>query len=176
MPQVTKVTLQDLRGAIRQFASSSDDDLTPLVERGEAKGFGDGETIFFEGQPARALYFLVRGNVRIHRKLETGTQVDLAVLAEGAIFGEVALLADTERTASASAQGPVTVLRVPGDMLYTDYREGKTYARFLLLAVARLLAGRLEAMNIRLADMITQQSRGGDLDVFRKKMFQDWTI
>lgn len=176
MPQLTKVAQQDLRGAVPQLAHLADADLAPLIEHGEGKAFGDGETLFFEGQPARALYFLLRGKVRIHRKLPSGTQMDLVVLEQGAIFGEVALLAETERTASGSAQGPVTVLRVPGDMLYADFRDGKRYAQTIFLGVSRLLAGRLEAMNRRLVELTAQQSRGGDLDVFRKKMFQDWTV
>jgi len=176
MPEFTKVTAEALKKAIHQIASLSDAELAPLVTNGEAKSYGDGETIFYEGQSAKALYFLLEGRIRIHRKLSTGTQVDLATLEQGAIFGEVALLADSSRTAAAAADGPITVLRIPGDMLYADYRDGKPYARTLLLAVSRLLAGRLEAMNRRVADMITQQSRGGDLDVFRKKMFQDWTL
>ena len=175
MPNVTKVSSQELRDAVQQLAAVDDSELAMLLGRSEARSFGDGETLFFEGQSANALYFLVRGKVRIHRKLETGAQVDLAVLEQGAIFGEVALLAQTERTASASAQGPVVVVRVPREILQADDEGGRPYAQTLLLAVARLLAGRLEAMNRRLLAMITQQSRGGELDDFRKKMFQDWT-
>lgn len=176
MPQLAKLGHQDLRAAVPPLAKLSDAELTPLLEHGEAKQFGDGETLFFESQPARALYFLVKGKVRIHKRLGSGTQMDLAVLEQGAIFGEVALLAETQRTASASAQGPVVVLRVPGDVLYTDFRDGKQYSRTIFLAMSRLLAGRLEAMNRRVADMVEQQTRGGELDNFRKKMFQDWTV
>lgn len=175
MPKPTDVSPQDLRSAIRQLAAADDAEIAALLARSEVRSFGDGETLFFEGQPAQALYFLIRGNVRIHRTLETGAQVDLAVLEEGAIFGEVALLARTERTASVSAQGPIVVVRVPGDVLQADYAGGKQYAHTLLLAVARLLAARLEAMNRRLSGMITQQSRGSELELFRTKMFQDWT-
>ena len=148
MPNVTKVSSQELRDAVHQLAAVDDSELAMLLGRSEARSFGDGENLFFEGQAAHALYFLVRGNVRIHRKLETGAQVDLAVLEQGAIFGEVALLAQTERTASASAQGPVVVVRVPREILQADYEGGRPYAQTLLLAVARRPGQLVQSWNI----------------------------
>ena len=179
MSQQTRPTLtpQELRSAVAVFEPLSDPDLRLLIEHGEVRSYGDGEMIFHEGAPARALYFLVRGSVRIHRKLPTGAQVDLVTFEKGAIFGEVALLAGgTERNASASSVGQVIALRVPKEKLYADYQDAKPYSLLLLLEVAKLLACRLEAMNRRLADTISSQSHGGELEIFKKKMFTDWTI
>jgi CRP-like cAMP-binding protein len=162
------------------LAPLTDDEVRPLLEKGEFRTYADGESVFAEGQPARALYFLLDGEVRIHRRGSMAPGLDLATLSRGAIFGEVALLARTERTASATALGRVTALRVVGEGLYADYRDGKRHSLVILLAVSRLLAERLEAMNGRLVEALAGRERDGgrgtEIDSFRRKMLQDWTV
>jgi len=175
MSQTSKLGPEELRIAVPALSTLTDEELAPLLAQGEVKTYADGEAIFSEGQPARALYFVVSGTVHIHRKGQGTQRIELADLAQGAIFGEVALLARTERTASASAKGTVTLLRVIGDPLYDDYREGQRYSQVILLRVARFLAERLEAMNRRLVDALAPR-RGGELESFREKMLQDWTV
>lgn len=175
MSKTSKLGPEELRAGVPALATLSDEELAPLLAQGEVRIYADGETIFSEGQPARALYFAISGTVHIHRKGQGSQRIDLADLPPGSIFGEVALLARTERTASASAKGTVTALRVIGDPLYEDYREGKRYSQVILLRVARFLAERLEAMNRRLVDALAPR-RGGELESFREKMLQDWTV
>lgn len=175
MSQTTRIGPAELRAAVPALETLSDEEIAPLFAQGEVRVYADGETLFSEGQPARALYFVVSGRVVIHRKGQGTQRIDLAELGPGAIFGEVALLARTERTASASAKGPVTALRVIGEPLYADYREGKRYSQVILLRVARFLAERLEAMNLRLVDALAPR-KAGELESFREKMLQDWTV
>lgn len=169
------VTAASLRDAVPQLAHLPESDLTALLATGEACSFGDGETLFAEGEPGRALWFLVSGAVGIHKRLPNGRQVDLATLERGAIFGEIAMLAGTNRTASATAKGAVVALRVPGDALFADLAAGRNHAHVLVLAVARTLAARLETMNGRFTESVVLHDRGGDLDDFRRKMMRDWT-
>lgn len=171
-----QVTPATLRSIVAAFETLSDGDLKVLLEHGEIRRFESGHAIFHEGMPARAFYFLLSGTVKIQRQLATGATTELAVFGPGSIFGEVALLAGTERTAAAVSEGQVTVLRVPGDKLWADHRDGKGYAHVIMLAVAKLLASRLEAMNRRFSEAIVQQTSGSELEAFRRKMFQDWTI
>ncbi|MCG3135237.1 MAG: hypothetical protein HMLKMBBP_02755 [Planctomycetes bacterium] len=171
-----KVTPATLRATVAAFETLSDADLNVLLDHGEVRHFESSAAIFHEGMPARAFYFLLSGTVQIRRQLTNGATMDVATFGPGSIFGEVALLAGTERTASSYAEGKVTVLRVPGEKLWVDYRDGKSYAQIIMLAVAKLLASRLEAMNRRMSDTLVQQHAGSELAAFRRKMFQDWTI
>ena len=175
-PTHTTLTPAELRAAVPVLADLSDDDLRMLVDHGEVRTYPDGETIFMEGMPARALYFLVSGSVRIFRNVATGAQLDLVRFEPGAIFGEVALLAGTQRTASSAALGDVTALRVPKEKLLADFTDGTACSKHVLFEVAKLLARRLEAMNRRLVDSVSAQAVGGELEVFKRKMLRDWTI
>jgi CRP-like cAMP-binding protein len=79
--------------------------IIPLVER---KQFEDGETIFDEGQPGDAVYFIDTGSVSISRAAAaSGAPAQLAVLGPTDVFGELALVSDQPRSATAKAQGAV---------------------------------------------------------------------
>ncbi len=50
------------------------------------------DPIYLPGDPARSIYFLKKGRVRISRLSEEGKQVTLSILEPGSIFGELAIL------------------------------------------------------------------------------------
>ena len=67
--------------------------------------------IFSEGEPGHELYIIQRGSVKI-TKIVNDNEVLLALLKPGDIFGEMALLEDKPRTASAIAHENSTLLVV----------------------------------------------------------------
>jgi len=67
--------------------------------------------IFSEGQPGEELYIIQRGSVKI-TKIVDNNEVLLAVLKQGDIFGEMALLEAKPRSASAVAYENCTLLAV----------------------------------------------------------------
>lgn len=90
--------------------------LPPEVRRGLIKGasimkFLDGEAIVNEGDSAEELYFILNGEVEVHRK-EHGIPVFINKLHEGQFFGEMAALTRKPRTATVYAMGNVEVLAV----------------------------------------------------------------
>jgi len=74
--------------------------------------FDDGETIFREGDPSNTAYEIVSGNVEIAKRGEDGA-VRLAILDKDEIFGEMGVLDDRKRNATAKAAGPVIVNAIP---------------------------------------------------------------
>ncbi len=62
-----------------------------------------GETIFMEGEPGKALFIILAGRVSICRALNEGEEL-LATLTTGGYFGELALIDDQPRFASARAK------------------------------------------------------------------------
>ena len=82
--------------------------LTPLELRivdgllHERSYLGD-EIIFDEGEEGQALYMVMSGRVLITRQHDSATEV-VAELADGAFFGDMALLDNSPRNAQARAQ------------------------------------------------------------------------
>jgi len=74
--------------------------------------FEPGDVIFREGEPAEAVYFIVSGRVRVDAR-EGGNKGPVAVLGAGDLLGEMALVSNSPRTATAAAQTGVDVLLLP---------------------------------------------------------------
>jgi CRP/FNR family cyclic AMP-dependent transcriptional regulator len=59
--------------------------------------------LFEQGDPARMVYLVKRGKVRISRVTEDGKEITVAVLGQGDLFGEeVVFTSDVERTTQAT--------------------------------------------------------------------------
>ncbi|MFN3659807.1 MAG: Crp/Fnr family transcriptional regulator [Brevinematales bacterium] len=71
--------------------------------------YEDGQIIFLEHEPGNELYIIQEGKVKI-TKLVGNNEVLLAVLKKGDIFGEMALLDNKPRSASAIAFGPTKLM------------------------------------------------------------------
>ncbi len=69
----------------------------------QAERFAPGAALFAEGDVGRALYIVVEGEARIVRRAGTGAEEELARLARGEVFGELALVDDEPRNAGARA-------------------------------------------------------------------------
>jgi CRP-like cAMP-binding protein len=91
-----------------------------LVEQMEAQQFEAGEIAFRQGDPGDRLYLIVEGRFEVLvRGADDPPDADgqpVAVLGEGAYFGEIALLNDQPRNATVRAAAPSTC--------YTLSREG----------------------------------------------------
>lgn len=77
-------------------------------DRLATRKFKPGEAIFKEGQKGQEAFLIQEGYVSVWRT-EDGRRVDLGTRSEGEIVGEMALIDDTERSATVSAGSEVTV-------------------------------------------------------------------
>ncbi len=76
------------------FAELSEPDIDALAGIMNQKTFPKGDAIYFPGDPAKTIYLLIKGRVRITQISDEGKEAILAILAPGDIFGELALLDD----------------------------------------------------------------------------------
>ena len=90
------------------------DALTRLAAALEEKEYGDGQAVFAEGDPGDSMCFIVKGCIRIEKRTQAAGAAPktLAVLEAGDYFGEMALLDQKPRSASAVATGGVRILRL----------------------------------------------------------------
>jgi len=85
-----------------------------LVELNEKK-YTAGDIIFHEGESGKAIYFVLEGSVRIIKKVNAENKT-LHVLGPGSHFGELALIGNTSRFASAVAESDTLLL-----IMYKSY-------------------------------------------------------
>ncbi len=84
-------------------------DISRSVEK-----YHDNQVIFFEHEFGDKAYVILKGNVRI-TKFVNNSEVLLAVLKEGDVFGEMAILENRPRSATATAVGETEVLFIKRD-------------------------------------------------------------
>jgi len=131
------------------FAPLTPTELRLLAANSAYRACAPGERIFGEGPHAQELYLVKSGAVAIRKRAPDGTERDIARFIEGEVFAEMDLLDASPRTASAFADGEVTLLVFPAPGLaFRDLLELKpdAFARILekLLGV---IAGRIRAAN-----------------------------
>jgi CRP-like cAMP-binding protein len=89
------------------FAECSKSELGALATTADELDLREGTVLTREGRPGREFFVLVEGTVRVTKN---GRKV--AELREGDWLGEIALLTQSPRTATATATSPVRILVV----------------------------------------------------------------
>ena len=84
---------------------------SPVKRHNLAAYFRDKEVIFIEHEPGAELYIIQQGSVRI-TKIVDQNEVLLAVLRPGDIFGEMSLLENKPRSATATTHENIVVLAI----------------------------------------------------------------
>lgn len=83
-----------------------------MLEDLERRHYAPKQTIFREGETGDLAYFVEAGLVRIS-KLDGEKQVPLGIIEEGGLFGEMALIDDEPRMASAFAARQSVCVIIP---------------------------------------------------------------
>jgi CRP/FNR family cyclic AMP-dependent transcriptional regulator len=109
-----------------------------------------GTKIFQHGDAGDKLYLILEGRVRISRELAGMGEEALAVLGPGEVFGEMALLDESPRSADARVHESCRLLAVPKDGFDDLLFLHKDLAYEVLWNVVRLLVSRLRETNDKL--------------------------
>ena len=136
------------------FKDLDDDELEHIAEICKTHEFKFGQHIFKEGDKGNRLYIISKGEVRISRDVPGSGEEALAVLKQGACFGEMAVLDRSERSTDAIANTDCTLLTITRsdfDLLLDFNRE---LAYKVLWSVVRLLCGRLRITNDNLRSFL----------------------
>lgn len=114
-----------------------------------------GNKIFRHGEPGDKLYLILEGKVRISREVPGMGEEALAVLGPGQMFGEMALLDESPRSADANVHEQCVVLAIPKDGFDDLLFLNKDLAYEVLWSVVRMLARRLRETNDKLTFLST---------------------
>jgi CRP/FNR family cyclic AMP-dependent transcriptional regulator len=113
--------------------------LDDLVAFSTVARFEPQEDIVRKGDPGDSLYGILSGRVRVYSTSPEGSEITLNVQEPGELFGEIALLDGSTRTASAAAMEHVDLLRIHRDHFLPYVRANPD----LLVAMLSLLCQRL---------------------------------
>lgn len=106
----------------------------------------DGQVIFREGKPGAAAYVVQEGKVEIFKHIGD-TEVVLGAIEPGGLFGEMALIDDKPRMASARAVSRTVLIGITRTQLSQKLDRSDSLVR----AILRILLGNHRQMARRLA-------------------------
>jgi CRP-like cAMP-binding protein len=109
----------------------------------------DGETLFVEGDSSPCMYVLLSGDIQ----LRTHNQGPIHTLTPGELFGEIGLISQQNRTATAIARAPSVLLQIDGDV----FKE-------LLTREPRISFIIMRNITLNLANHIARMNKGDMLD------------
>lgn len=123
-----RVVTQDtpLAAVFRQIGRGA---FPPVVETYER-----GKTIFFPGDPAERVYFLLKGAVKLSRVYEVGEEITVALLRENTVFGVLSLITghQSDRFYHAVAFTTVEILSSPIDQVEKALKENPELSMLML--------------------------------------------
>ena len=100
------------------FGELDDDERKLLADVVDVVSLKKGDTLFRAGDPGHAMYVVVKGECEIFIKDNTGQKITLNHVKQGDVFGELAMLDEGPRTASAVALDECELLELDrGDIL-----------------------------------------------------------
>lgn len=155
--QLSKEIFVKLKQSVPFFSSLSDGELLALLKLATSQSFADNEVVFKEGSRGDTMYIILNGTVKISKYVSKKKEDTLVELTSGACFGEMGVIDQSPRSASATVVGGPAVLLVIKESLLSERNvllAFKLYKNF-----ATMLAERLRETNLKL-----QNAAAGDRD------------
>ncbi len=142
--------------------------------------FAAGDKLFDEGDPGDSLYIIREGAVEIRKKSPAGEEQVIATLGKFAMFGEMSLITESPRNATAVISAPTKAFRIEKQAFLDLLEEGSLPAYKICVAIARFLAHRLDQLDeklVKLAEKSTtpeakEQIR--EFTAFKNKLLGEW--
>lgn len=103
---------QALLASIPLFAGLSPEQLGKIAGLAQVRSYAGREVVVHQGEPARSLFAIVRGRLKVASCGPDGRDTVLGIMAEGEVFGEVALLDGGMRSATCTAIEPCELLAI----------------------------------------------------------------
>ena len=99
------------------FADAAPELLDSVVAKAVSRSFAQGDVLMHQGDRGDALFILLSGVAQVSVVSANGREITLDFLEAGAVVGEIAVFDEAERTATVTAQKPVTALQLSRNAL-----------------------------------------------------------
>jgi len=125
-------------------------DIEHLIHQRQYK---NAEVIFWQNEPGVGMYIVQSGEVGIFQDYDTPEQKQLARLGQGDFFGEMALLEDDNRSATAVALSECNLIGIFHPDLFDLFERKPELGVKVLSKLANMLAQRLRKTNLELQQL-----------------------
>jgi CRP-like cAMP-binding protein len=132
-PDQNREQVRAMIGTIEQTGIRT---LSEPIRNGIYKIYADKQMIFCEDEPGDELYIIREGKVKI-TKISGNTEVMLSILKDGDIFGELAIVSNKPRNATAISWGPTTLLPIRREMLAQILQKSPGIINRIFLAISQ---------------------------------------
>jgi len=153
---------EDILHVLRQvplFSNMNNGELREFEKIIHRRSFKAGETIFWEGEPGVGMYIIQRGSVTISKYFAQEERKVLAMLKAGEFFGELALLDETPRSASAMAKEEAKILGLFRPDLFSLLDRKPRLGNKFLFQLALTIGERLKHTNSEMQKLRAQLDR-----------------
>ena len=139
---------QALLRSIPLFAGLSAQELAKVGALAQVRQYAAREVVVSQGDPALALFAIVRGRLKVASCGPDGRDTVLGIMAEGEVFGEVALIDGGTRSATCTAIEPCELLAIER----LQFMELLEQSPAIAVKLLHVLAGRLRRLSQRSED------------------------
>jgi CRP-like cAMP-binding protein len=120
--------------------------------------FSKGDKIIEQGSLGQGIYIVAEGGVDVVLEISQHEKAKLTELTVGDILGEMSLLIDTPRTATAVAQENTKVYFIDGSDIKESLSNGDAQAMQMILNLAKIVAKRLYQCNQFLSTLWSERN------------------
>src|SRR6185436_18434114 len=140
---------RELLRTVPIFSELSDDDIERMAKLAVRRRYPKDTVVFFENEEGDFFFNIIDGRIKVTIIGDDGREVILSVLGPGDFFGEMALLDNEPRSASAIAAEETQLLCLHR----TDFQTVLTDNRSITSALIKILSARLRHANHQISTL-----------------------
>jgi CRP/FNR family transcriptional regulator, cyclic AMP receptor protein len=140
---------QELLRTVPIFSELSDADIASLARLTSRRSCPKDTVVFFENEEGDSFFIIVDGRIKVTILGDDGREVILSVLGRGDFFGEMALLDNEPRSATAIAVEDTELLSLHRN----DFQGVLTDNRSIMSALIKILTARLRRANHQISTL-----------------------
>jgi len=140
---------EELLRTVPIFSELSDGDITSLAKLSSRRRFPKDTVVFFENEEGDSFFMILDGRIKVTILGDDGREVILSMLGAGDFFGEMALLDNEPRSATAIAVEETELL----SLNRTDFQSVLTDNRSITTALIKVLTARLRRANHQISTL-----------------------
>lgn len=125
---------------------------------------GMGTVLFYEGDPGQEMYIIQAGKVRISKKVRN-VEKTLVILGKGEFFGEMAILNNRPRSATATIIEDCKILIIDRETFETMIRNNAEVA----IRIIKKLAARLQEADNQIENLLLKDNVSRTVNLLKRK-------